>query len=235
MQCSRPSASRFTSRDGDSKTSAGLAGRARFSCSCCQQRECTVGTWLRATVGGGGGGSTRAARFDLAQPPPSSLPFPIRVPLPYPSSPPSTACPGLAALTRLLRTPPPLSFPLRIPYRTNECAGASCLLQREKPSLKGNAFFKGKSLLQREEAPAAKASHGTNVAPRRAPQGRGWRVQLVRRDGRDVSTLYGREGGGGGGGAPDCLAPCVLHTRHEEAALGVHHRPRGLGRECEMR
>ena len=25
------------------------------------------------------------------------------------------------------------------------------------------------------------------------------RVKLVRRDGRDVSTLYGREGGGGGG------------------------------------
>ena len=33
------------------------------------------------------------------------------------------------------------------------------------------------------------------------------RVQLVRRDGRDVSTLYGREGGGGGGGGLAHPAP----------------------------
>jgi len=40
---------------------------------------------------------------------------------------------------------------------------------------------------------APRARHGRARA-------RGGRVQLVRRDGRDVSTLYGREGGGGGGG-----------------------------------
>jgi hypothetical protein len=38
--------------------------------------------------------------------------------------------------------------------------------------------------------------------------GRGTRrVQLVRRDGRDVSTLYGREGGGGGNSCPARASP----------------------------
>ena len=33
------------------------------------------------------------------------------------------------------------------------------------------------------------------------------RVQLVRRDGRDVSTMYGRELGGGGGKMAACTNP----------------------------
>ena len=43
------------------------------------------------------------------------------------------------------------------------------------------------------------------------------RVQLVRRDGRDVSTLYGREGGGGGGLCPQRSRP----VRGRASALGA--------------
>ena len=50
----------------------------------------------------------------------------------------------------------------------------------------------------------ASASHA--AAPHGAPPicGGTRRVQLVRRDGRDVSTLYGREGGAPHGAPPIC-------------------------------
>ena len=54
------------------------------------------------------------------------------------------------------------------------------------------------------ETPGATALRNGACAAGRCSVRRGEgtrRVQLVRRDGRDVSTLYGREGGGGGGAA----------------------------------
>ena len=46
--------------------------------------------------------------------------------------------------------------------------------------------------------PAPGAPDGATARPAARTEGWTRRVQLVRRDGRDVSTLYGREGGGGG-------------------------------------
>ena len=51
------------------------------------------------------------------------------------------------------------------------------------------------------------------------------RVQLVRRDERDVSTLYGREGGGGGGGLLEDAHDAVREAGHDRRAARVH--PRG--------
>jgi len=50
--------------------------------------------------------------------------------------------------------------------------------------------------------------------------GRGTRhVHLVRRNGRDVSTLYGREGGGGTRNAPSpSMPPKLIQTCHENGA-----------------
>ena len=69
---------------------------------------------------------------------------------------------------------------------------------------------------------AARGRHSPTLAGRGASHRR-WgkgtrRVQLVRRDGRDVSTLYGREGGGGlASSTPRITSP----TRWESGAAGA--------------
>jgi hypothetical protein len=71
-----------------------------------------------------------------------------------------------------------------------------------------------------EETERVVLAHGVPQPSEAGPVVR--RVQLVRRDGRDVSTLYGREGGGGlprraapapsdaGGGAPGHRSPIFM-------------------------
>ena len=62
---------------------------------------------------------------------------------------------------------------------------------------------KGRFGAVRPGVPAHPAT-GVRAGPCAPPAKGTRRVQLVRRDGRDVSTLYGREGGGGGGGGSAC-------------------------------
>ena len=62
-------------------------------------------------------------------------------------------------------------------------------------------------------------------ARRGAPAGVA-RVQLVRRDGRDVSTLYGGEGGGGRRGAPPCSQSQAPRRSSLRAAPPTPARPR---------
>ena len=52
----RPWRWRATERQGRGWGEMERAGRSRRDVSCCQQGECTVGTWVGATAGRGGGG-----------------------------------------------------------------------------------------------------------------------------------------------------------------------------------
>ena len=89
--------------------------------------------------------------------------------------------------------------------------------------------------------PRAPVRRWAQTPPRVAPSRQACkgtrRVQLVRRDGRDVSTLYGREGGGGGrplGLRPLlltlCLARCALRRRRPRLR-SVRVRP-SVRRHC---
>ena len=73
------------------------------------------------------------------------------------------------------------------------------------------------------ERPPALDHHRARPLELRAPH-LPRRVQLVRRDGRDVSSLYGREGGGGGGD-PAHVAPAIRPGRDQHPlarALRLH-------------
>jgi hypothetical protein len=70
-------------------------------------------------------------------------------------------------------------------------------VEREGPARPGQAYGEALLRLLRRRAPCP----GPEPSTEQLRVGRMRRVQLVRRDGRDVSTLYGREGGGSSGAA----------------------------------
>jgi len=137
---------------------------------------------LTAGAGRGGAGDAR----DPVRPPPPLL-FSLPLTLLY-SPPPRYATDGigLKALQGIGEVPRPPAvsspFPLRNP-RTRE-QGASGFTRKSPPS---------------SRLPTPNLLGGTR------------RVRLVREEGRDVSSQYGREGEGGGGGWP----PRVVRARRD--------------------
>ena len=65
--------------------------------------------------------------------------------------------------------------------------------------------------------------HRPQPRARDGARGRAGHVQLVRRDGRDVSTLYGREGGGARGAGRGLIEPplLLLHLVHLSLGAGA--------------
>jgi len=105
---------------------------------------------------------------------------------------------------------------VRFPARRRRGLGALCAVRaRDEEQEPLHSHLRGRRSV------SGRAIGGTEVG-----MGRGRvRVQLVRRDGRDVSTLYGREGGGERGGGGDegssttpppspycCPYPCPYYT-----------------------
>jgi hypothetical protein len=93
---------------------------------------------------------------------------------------------------------------------TPRCSSRSSAARRPRPS---RALCRGTTLRERASTTASAASTtGCCLGTRR--------VQLVRRDGRDVSTLYGREGGGGRG----CCLPHPAAPRRPSCRRGTARR-----------
>ena len=79
-------------------------------------------------------------------------------------------------------------------------------------------------IASRRAPPAERRSHRRTTSPRWVLVKGTRRFQLVRRDGRDASTLYGREGAGGGGCCSRAAAPFLCLSPMHPSRLPVRER-----------